>query len=136
LLCTDLNCSTESILSRYVQRWSVEVTFREVRAHLGVETQRQWNDKAIIRTTPLLLGLFSLATLQAHKLSTGKQLPLRQTAWYRKEKATFSDALACVRRRIWSHKHHLFYTSPPKDDIQKLQYQLIQQMADILCYAA
>src|SRR3954452_21729368 len=33
----------------------VEVTFREVRDHLGVETQRQWSDRAIARTTPCLL---------------------------------------------------------------------------------
>ena len=49
-----------------MQRWQVESTFQEVRAHLGVETQRQWTDLAIPRTTPALLGLFSLVTLLAH----------------------------------------------------------------------
>ena len=36
-----------------------------VRTHLGVETQRQWSDLAIARTTPALLGLFSWTTLAA-----------------------------------------------------------------------
>lgn len=47
----------------------VKVTFLEVRAHLGVETQRQWSDKAIIgRTTPALMGLYGLVTLWADDL--------------------------------------------------------------------
>ena len=87
----------------YTRRWQVEVTFEEVRAHLGVETQRQWNDLAIARTTPVLLGLFSLVTLLAHQLhrhSPGA-LTVRAAALYMKPQATFSDALACVRDQLW-----------------------------------
>ena len=46
-----------------MKRWSLEVTFEEGRAHLGIETQRQWSDRAIERSTPLLFGLYSLVTL-------------------------------------------------------------------------
>ena len=82
-------------------RWQVEVTFQQVRAHLGVETQRQWSDLAIARTTPILFGLFSIVTLLANRLARGGKLPVRQAAWYRKPRATFSDAIALVRERLW-----------------------------------
>ena len=55
-LCTDLDLEPMAILSRFVFRWRIETTFQEVREHLGVETQRQWSDLAILRTTPALLG--------------------------------------------------------------------------------
>ena len=120
----------------YAQRWSVEVTFREVRDHLGVETQRQWNDKAIARTTPVLLGLFSIVALWANQLSQQGVVPVRQSAWYAKEQATFSDALAWVRRRLWSHAQTTFHTSQFKADREKLQQALLERMTDLLCYAA
>ena len=82
-------------------RWQLEVTFEEARAHLGVETQRQWSDLAIVRTTPALLGLFSLITLFAHQLLQGQELTVRQAAWYQKALPTFSDTLAFVRQQLW-----------------------------------
>lgn len=100
-MCTDTAASAEQILEWVVMRWSVEVTFEEGRAHLGVETQRQWSDKAIGRTTPVLFGLFTIVTLEAMKMSAGGQIPVAQTAWYQKEEATFSDCLALVRRQLW-----------------------------------
>ena len=71
LLCTDPTVSAQQIVEWFVLRWQLEVTFHEARAHLGVETQRQWSDLAIQRTTPALLGLFSLVTLLAHELLHG-----------------------------------------------------------------
>jgi hypothetical protein len=81
-LCTDLDTAPVDILQWFVSRWQLEVTFQESRAHLGVETQRQWADLAIMRTTPALLGLFSLVTLSAHDLAAGRALPPRTAAWY------------------------------------------------------
>lgn len=72
----------------------------EVRAHLGIETQRQWSDLAIARATPILLGLFSCAILLAHRSQTNVKLRIRQAAWYAKSISTFSDAMALVRSRI------------------------------------
>src|SRR5215210_1988838 len=66
LLCTNLDADPEEIVCWFVMRWQLEVTFQEMRRHLGFETQRQWSDMAIRRTTPALLGLFSLVTLFAH----------------------------------------------------------------------
>ncbi len=113
ILCTDLEASAEQIIEWFVTRWNIEVTFEEVRAHLGVETQRQWSDRAIGRTTPCLLGLFSLVALMALRLVADGQLPVAQTAWYRKEQATFSDVLAFVRRRLWAAKYFVDSVSTP-----------------------
>ncbi len=81
LLCTDLDADPEKILSWFVMRWQLEVTFQEVRRHLGFETQRQWSDMAIRRTTPALLGLFSVITLFAHRQMTQATGAFRQAAW-------------------------------------------------------
>ncbi len=100
-LRTDQAVDPLDVLRFFVRRWSVEVTFAEVRRHLGVETQRQWSDLAIARTTPCLLALFSLVTLRASDLAAhGLVLP-RRAAWYEKLTITFSDALAAVRRQFW-----------------------------------
>ena len=82
LLCTDVKQDPTQIIKWFVLRWQTEVTYHEVREHLGVETQRQWADRAILRTTPALLGLFSLVTLWAHQHARRKKLPIRQAAWY------------------------------------------------------
>jgi hypothetical protein len=93
------------ILEWVIMRWSVEVTFQEARAHLGFETQRQWSDKAIARTTPVLLALFSLVTVLALQLSQGGHIPVQATAWYRKAEPTFGDCLALVRRQLWRARY-------------------------------
>ncbi len=102
---TDAEMAPTRILEIFVLRWNVEVTFEEVRRHLGVETQRQWSDLAIARTTPILMGLFSLVCLMALRLVEKGTLPIRQAAWYTKQNATFSDVLAFVRRAIWAEKY-------------------------------
>ena len=108
-LATNLNARPCDILAWFVSRWQVEVTFAEVRAHLGVETQRQWSDKAILRTTPVLLGLFSIVTLWAHDLAKSRKFKPKTTAWYPKAVLTFSDAIAAVRREMW---HHQIFSCP------------------------
>ena len=82
-------------------RWSVETTFEESREHLGVETGRQWNDLAIGRTTPCLLGLFSLVVLLTDKLQPNGEVPTLTAAWYTKPEATFSDCLILIRKHLW-----------------------------------
>jgi hypothetical protein len=133
LLCTDTTGAPLQILRWFVRRWQVEVTFQEVRAHLGVETQRQWSALAIARTTPLLLGLFSWVTLLAHHSQQQGQLPVRQAAWYHKTTPTFSDALAVVRRRIWEHWG--LSMSATSLDMQKLPLTLLQRLLQAVCYS-
>jgi hypothetical protein len=110
-LCTALQATPEQILHWVVMRWSVEVTFEEARAHLGIETQRQWSDRAIARTTPVLLGLFSLITVLALQVSHGGQIPVEATAWYHKTEATFADCITLVRQHIWRARY-LVHSAP------------------------
>jgi hypothetical protein len=134
LLCTDLTQSPLRIVSWFVRRWQVEVTFQEVRKHLGVETQRQWAEQAIARATPCLLALFSLVTLLADRLVHQGTLPLPQDAWYRKKHPTFADALAAVRQYYW--KQMGFRVSRRKDQMRKLSPALRESLLYVLCRAA
>lgn len=112
--CTDLQATPEQILHWVVMRWSVEVTCEEVRAPLGVETQRQWSDKAIARTTPALLGLCSLVTVLALPLCPTGRIPVAAAAWYHKTEATFADCLTLVRQHLWRARY-LVYSAPEAD---------------------
>jgi DDE superfamily endonuclease len=112
--CTDLQATPVEILPWVVMRWSVEVTFEEARVHLGLETQRQWADRAIARTTPVLLGLFSLVTVLALRLSQGGQIPVPTTAWYHKAEPTFADCLALVRRHLWRARYLVNSAAEPE----------------------
>lgn len=132
LLCTDLTADPVQIVTWFVLRWQLEVTFHEVRAHLGVETQRQWSDQAIARTTPALFGLFSLVTLAANDLTTAGTLPVAQAAWYAKTLPTFADALAMVRRDLWQQTS--FSTSRAQTDIEKTVHRLLARCTEALCY--
>ena len=99
LLSTNPEVAPAQVLEWFVLRWQLEVTFQEVRAHLGVETQRQWSDRAIARTTPVLMGLFSWIALAAHLLQKRGPITQRKAAWYNKPAPTFVDAIAMVRRQ-------------------------------------
>jgi len=136
LLCTDPQQTPLNIVTWFVQRWQLEVTFEEARRHLGMETQRQWSDKAIARTTPLLLGLFSWVTLLAHALYSSHPAPApRQAAWYAKPLPTFSDALALVRQHLWS-AYPTFRISRDEPDVRKIPKPLFDTLISTLCYAA
>jgi len=132
LLCTDLTIAPVQIIQWFVLRWQLEVTFHEVREHLGVETQRQWSDLAIQRTTPALLALFSVVTLLAHQHAQRRTLPIRQAAWYHKTTATFSDALALVRWQIWQHLCFPQVATPM--DSRKLSTAMQNCLLSALCY--
>jgi hypothetical protein len=134
LLCTNPSYAPEQIISWFVRRWSMEVTFEESRAHLGVETQRQWSDLAILRTTPALLGLFSWVTLLAHCLFQQQAPPIQRTAWYAKPLPTFADALAVVRHLLWLQPL-TFHMSPSSPDIVKVPRPLFDRLINSLCYA-
>ena len=134
LLSTNLDHTPRQVLSWFVRRWRMEVTFEEARAHLGIETQRPWNDLAIARTTPALFGLFSLVTLMADQVLQGEIKPVRTAAWYEKKKPTFADAIAIVRRCLWTSCH--YSTSGQESDVVKVSRSLLERLTDAVCYAA
>jgi hypothetical protein len=135
-LSTDLDAQPATILGWFVSRWRVETTFQEVRAHLGVETQRQWSDLAILRTTPALLGLFSLITVWADGLARDAADALRPNvaAWYSKSEPTFSDAIAAVRRVLWAPPN--FSMSRQTSETTTIATRLLNRVFQTLCLAA
>lgn len=134
LLSTNLAHTVAQILTWFVRRWTMEVTFEEARAHLGMETQRHWNARAIARTTPALLSLYTIITLTAQLLIEKGATCVRSTAWYRKTRPTFADAIALVRRQLWEHIH--FATSLQATDMIKIPCTLFERFIDAVCYAA
>ena len=134
LLSTDQAAAAPQIVEWFVLRWQLEVTFEEARAHLGIETQRQWSDLAILRTTPALLGLFSLVSLFAHELLQGQEMATRQAAWYQKSMPTYSDTLAFVRQQLWPI--NISWLSPARPDMVIIPKALFERFTDTLAYAA
>ena len=131
IFSTDLSQTAEQIVLDFMKRWSLEVTFEEGRAHLGIETQRQWSDLAIERSTPLLFGLYSLVTLFGQALHPNGQIPIAQAAWYRKQTATFRDVLALVRRHLWGHE--TFPTSPTDPDAVLVPRSTLERFSLAVC---
>jgi hypothetical protein len=134
LVTTQLEHAPAQMLEWFVRRWTLEVTGEEARVHLGIETQRQWNDLAIARTTPALFGLYSLVTLLAHALLQAEARVVRTAAWYAKVRPTFSEALAVVRRELWSSCH--FPMSESDAEIIQIPRSALARLTDTVCYAA
>jgi hypothetical protein len=130
---TDTSLEPTEIIALFVRRWQIEVTFAETRAHLGVETQRQWSDKAIARTTPTLLGLYSLIALWAGDLLADTTKPYA-AAWYRKSALTFVDAIGAVRLALWIGD--IYRTSPRTQHVRYIPPERLKRMAEALCFAA
>ncbi len=131
LFCTDPTQTAEQIVRDFMKRWSLEVTFEESHAHLGIQTQRQWSDLAIERTTPMLFGLYSLVTLFGYVLHPDGHLPVAQAAWYHKSTATFRDVFAAVRRQLWGN--FSFPTSPTEPDVVLMPRSLCYRLAFAVC---
>ncbi len=135
LLCTDPDAAPEQIVAWFVLRWQLEVTWEEARRHLGMETQRQWSELAIRRTTPALLGLFSTVTFLTQQRQQDRSTErVQRAAWYPKRCPTFADALASVRRELWAHEG--FCTCAPDQEMVEVPRAFIERLAATLCYAA
>jgi DDE superfamily endonuclease len=131
LFSTDPTLTAEQIIKDFMKRWSLEVTFEESRAHLGIETQRQWSDLAIERSTPLLFGLYSLVTLFGQAEYPDGQIPIAQAAWYRKQTATFRDVLAVVRQHLWGQE--TFSTSPADPGVVLVPRSTLERLCLAVC---
>ncbi len=132
LLCTAREAKPRQILEWFIKRWQVEVTFEESRRHLGIETNRQWSDKAINRTTPCLYGLFSLITMMSAELAKDGKLKIQEAIWYGKELATFSDAIGCVRQSLWEARS--FQTSGAEVEMIKIPRSFMKCLTETLCF--
>lgn len=128
LFSTCIEHNAIQIIEWFVLRWNIEVTFEETRAHLGIETQRQWSDLAIARSTPLLMSLYSVVTLIGIQLHDSKLLVQAEiTSWYNKNtELCFSDVLIAVRNILWRERH--FSKSANSDDFHQLSAQDVNQL--------
>jgi len=140
--CTDPAACPLQVLAWYLARWNVEVTFEELRAWLGAETQRGWCLLTTQRATgyPLgvLFGLFSIVagyprTGVAHALHPDR-LPVRAAAWYAKDDPTFADALAAVRRALWAAGNSRAHPDPIDSPLSPRDF--LASLMDAAAYAA
>jgi hypothetical protein len=136
---TNVNSQPDHIVACYAERWNIEVFFEEVRACMGFETQRGWCSSTIGRTTPCLFGVFSFVVVLAKRLFP-QELPIRQTAWYTKEDASFRDALSAVREHLWQHnimpeRQNNKAWSLKSTDMRLIPAPIFAAMQEIACYA-
>jgi hypothetical protein len=120
------------VVQQCSQRWSIETTFEESRAHLGLETQRQWSDRAIERTTPRLLGLYSVVAVLAPALSPDGKVPVQRAAWYPKNHATCADVWATIRHHGWSDVG--YSTSADAPDLVAIPRSELSRLVQVACY--
>jgi hypothetical protein len=122
-----------AVVAEFIKRWTIETTFEEARAHLGVETQRQWSETALARETPCLLGLYSLVAVLAQALHPAGAIPVQATAWYRKGEPTFADVLADVRRHLWGASSYA--TSGRDPDLLEIPRCELNRLVQAVCYS-
>jgi len=130
LMSTDPLMDPKQIIELYIERWGIEVTFEETREHLGVETQRQWSDKAIAHSTPILMSLYSIVYLMANRLKEEKPIQIQASSWYQKKHLTFSDMLRAVRMEIW--KDNLIIKGKLHSSLENITPEGIQFMEAIV----
>jgi hypothetical protein len=132
--CTDPSLSPSRIVTLYTGRWSIEVTFQEARQHLGFHTPRSWTRASVLRTAPCLLGCWSLVCVIYHRHTHGEGSRPPSTAWYEKAEPTFADAVASVRRLLWSRT--VLKQADRHKAFQKLPSDLRAMLLDQLTRAA
>jgi SRSO17 transposase len=102
--CTKLDWPPRQILSAYACRWAIECTFENCKQLLGLEDPANRRPKAVQRTAPMALILYSLVVVWFHQ--TGHQFvrfPVRP--WYRKKvEPSFADMLTTLRRVSYAEK--------------------------------
>jgi hypothetical protein len=115
--CTRLDWDVREILSAYASRWALEVTFEGAKQVLGLEDAANRLPKAVRRTGPMALVLYSLVVLWFDEVGhTALRFPERP--WYRhKREPSFQDMVTTLRRQSWKEK--LAEVVPPDGPHQK-----------------
>jgi SRSO17 transposase len=102
--CTKLDWTAAEVLSAYASRWSIECTFENCKQFLGLEDPANRLEKAVKRTAPMALFIYTLIVVWFHE--TGHQFlrfPFRP--WYpQKEEPSFADMLTTLRRVSYEEK--------------------------------
>jgi hypothetical protein len=131
---THLDFTAEEIVSLYTTRWTIEITFQELRAHLGFETPRQRVKNSVLRMGPCLMGLFSVVTLIYYEHLKRHAVRTCDRPCYTKSEPTFTDAMVAVRRLFWEET--IFAQPYFRKACQKLLPKMVEFIFDHLCQAA
>jgi len=132
--CTSPGLLTpEQIVAIYTMRWNIEVTFEEVRAHLGIEGLRHWCQRSVLRAAPCPFGLLSVVAMICHEHLKCHPVRLRQRPGYEKSEPTFGDALATVRELFWTET--VFQQPPFRRVWKKVPGELRRFLLAHLCQA-
>lgn len=130
---TDIQLSVTRVIEAFVGRWDIEVTFEEMREHLGLETTRGRSRNTVLRVEPCLFLLYTLvAYWYAHvpKREQGKI----HAAWNGKKVITFTDAMIAVRRNAWDD--YLFQPPPNRCDVEKISRKTRNAILNALALAS
>ncbi|HEY5185672.1 MAG TPA: transposase [Actinomycetes bacterium] len=127
---TDLTATATDVISRYAARWAIEVCFRDVKQDLGAQNPQSWKRRGPERAAALSLWLHAMIWcfyLQTHPRGhTWIPRP-----WYpSKATPSFLDALAALRRVLWSQRITAMSRSEPDDT------KITEALLDTLAYAA
>lgn len=125
---TDVTMTAKQVIETFTGRWSMEVTFQELRAYLGVETTRGWIARTVLRAEPCLFCLYSVVALWYAALPARDRQNIEPT-WTGKTTVTFSDAITLVRRDLW--QRWIFATPAFKLVMQKLAPNQKRQLTRI-----
>jgi hypothetical protein len=100
---TDTALPAGQLVGFYTGRWPIEVTIEEAKQRLGLGGTRQYKKPSVLRATPCILALYSLVSLAfAARCRTHRSQLSPRPGPHPKRTASFSDALACVRRMLWA----------------------------------
>jgi hypothetical protein len=130
---TDPSMTPKDVVEIYTSRWSLEVTFEEMRSYLGLETTRGWIKNTILRTAPFLFGLYSLTVLIYERLPKVWQEEF-WINWQGKENVCFSDVVTSVRCYLW--QEWVFANLPGYAGVAKLPRKLRLSLLHALAPAA
>ena len=121
---TNVNLQPREILSLFSFRWSIEVTHYDCKQHLGLEDPANRVPKAVKRTAPMAMFLYSLTMVwYATEGHRDFQIPDRPWYWWKSE-PSFADMLTTLRRKSWDeHLSHVsLATTPPNNPARLLTY--------------
>jgi hypothetical protein len=97
---TDVSLTARQVIEYFTGRWSIETTFQEMRAYLGLETTRGRKQETVLRVAPCLFGLYTVVAVLYAQMPA-RYRNARQIHWVGKTDTTFSDAITAVRRWLW-----------------------------------
>jgi len=102
--CTKLDWDARHILSAYACRWAIECTFENCKQFLGLEDPANRLPKAVRRTAPMALLLYTLIVVWCHQ-EGHRSLRFPDRPWYRrKAEPSFGDLLTTLRRVSYENK--------------------------------